>query len=162
MTNIKNINIDITTLKVYAIVNAANRTLLGGGGVDGAIHKAAGKELLTECYKIRQEKYPEGLPTGEAIITKGYNLPAKFIIHTPGPIWYGGDQQEAELLYSSYSNSLKLARDNNLKTIAFPAISTGTYGYPKEKANEIALKAINDFIKDNPETLDEIFLVEYK
>lgn len=161
MTKITNVRADITTLKVDAIVNAANRTILGGGGVDGAIHKAAGEDLRTECYKIRQEKYPEGVPTGEAVITKGYKLPANFIIHTPGPIWHGGDQGEAEILYNCYFNSLKLAKENNIKTIAFPAISTGAYEFPKEKAAEVANKAVNDFIENNPEAFDEIFFVEY-
>lgn len=152
---------DITDLAVDAIVNAANRTILGGGGVDGAIHKVAGEELREECYKIREEKYPEGVPTGEAVITKGYNLPAKHVIHTPGPIWEDGTQGEPELLYNCYYNSLKLAIDNKVNVIAFPEISTGAYGYPKDEAEKVAFKAISDFVKDYPASLEEIILVKY-
>lgn len=152
---------DITELDVDAIVNAANRTILGGGGVDGAIHKAAGEELREECYKIREEKYPEGVPTGEAVITKGYNLPAKYVIHTPGPIWKDGTQEEPELLYKCYYNSLEVAVENNVKVIAFPEISTGAYGYPKDKAEEVASKAISDFVEKHPAALEEIILVKY-
>ena len=134
---------DITKLQVDAIANAANTTLLGGGGVDGAIHRAAGPELLEECRKIG------GCPTGEARITKGYNLPAKFVIHTVGPVWYGGNNREAEKLASCYRNSLKLALENDIHTIAFPAISTGVYGYPIEQACRIALNEISSFLKES-------------
>lgn len=153
---------DITKLEVDAIVNAANRTILGGGGVDGAIHRAAGERLKEECFKIRTEKYPDGVPTGDVVITKGYNLPAKFVIHTPGPIWNDGSQGESELLYNCYYNSLKLADKNNIKTLAFPEISTGAYGYPKDKAEEVAIKAISDFIEENPKSFKEIILVRYE
>jgi len=141
--NIRVIQADITTLNVDAIVNAANRTLLGGGGVDGAIHRAAGPDLLKECKTLN------GCGTGEAKITKGYDLPASHVIHTVGPVWYGGDKGEAELLRNAYRNSLKLAAENNIYSIAFPAISTGIYGYPKDLAANIAVQTVREFLKNN-------------
>ena len=152
---------DITVLNVDAIVNAANSTLMGGGGVDGAIHKAAGSKLKEECKDIINSTFPNGLPTGEAVITKGYNLSAKYIIHTVGPIYRGGENGEEILLYNAYYNSLKVAEENQIKRIAFPNISTGAFRYPKDEAVLVRNKAISNFISNNPEFLQEIILVEF-
>lgn len=146
---------DITEEDVDAIVNAANPTLLGGGGVDGAIHRKGGPKILEECKKIG------GCKPGEAVITTGGNLKAKFVIHTVGPIWHGGNNKEDEILKNAYLNSLKIAKGNNLKTISFPSISTGAYGYPVELASKVALSAIIEFLKKEDFFL-EIRMVLFK
>jgi O-acetyl-ADP-ribose deacetylase (regulator of RNase III) len=135
---------DITKQKVDAIVNAANEALRGGGGVDGAIHRAAGPELLEECIQIG------GCPTGEARITKGYRLPARYVIHTVGPVWQGGDRGEPEKLAACYRNALKLAAGNGVRTIAFPGISTGVYGYPLDDATRLAITTVRDCLAELP------------
>ena len=140
---------DITEQKTDAIVNAANSTLMGGGGVDGAIHKKGGTEILEECKLIRKIKWPEGLPTGEAVVTSGGRLKAKMVIHTVGPIWKGGNEGETELLAKAYGNCLALALKMNIRSISFPSISTGAYGYPIGKASRIALSTVLDFIKEH-------------
>jgi O-acetyl-ADP-ribose deacetylase (regulator of RNase III) len=148
---------DITKQKTDAIVNAANSSLMGGGGVDGAIHRAGGPKILEECMKIR-EKQGE-CDTGEAVITTGGNLPVKYVIHTVGPIWEGGNRREPELLANCYKNSLKLAVENGIKTISFPSISTGAYGYPMDQAANVALKAVIDFLKKDDSLEDVIFVL---
>jgi len=136
---------DITSLEIDAIVNAANTSLLGGGGVDGAIHRKGGPQILNECMAIRQQQ--GGCPVGEAVITSGGLLPAKYVIHTVGPVWNGGNNNEKELLASAYVNSLKIAEEKKFESVAFPNISTGIYGFPKKPAAEIAIAAVSQFMK---------------
>jgi O-acetyl-ADP-ribose deacetylase (regulator of RNase III) len=144
---------DITALNVDAIVNAANSELVGGGGVDGAIHHAAGPRLLDECKTIRERQ--GGCPPGEAVITSGADLKAKFVIHAVGPIWYGGKENEDEVLASAYRNTLTLAVSNSVETIAFPNISTGIYRFPKKSAAEIAIREVKDFLS-NDDTIQKV------
>lgn len=141
MAKVNVIKDDITKVEVDAIINAANTTLMGGGGVDGAIHRAAGPALYRACERFH------GCPTGEARITSGFNLPAKFIIHTPGPVWHGGTHGEDQLLANSYRNSLALAEQNHCQTVAFPSISTGVYAFPLEQAAKIAIMTIKKFLQ---------------
>ena len=138
-------------------MNAANSSLLGGGGVDGAIHRAAGPALLAACKDLRKTRYHDGLSTGKAVITAGFNLPAKYVIHTVGPVWRGGRNNEAEQLTNCYKNSLDLCLDNDIKSIAFPAISTGVYGYPKKAAVAIVLPTVTKWLANHGDELTVIF-----
>ena len=149
---------DITKENVDAVVNAANGTSMGGGGVDGAIHRAGGPEIKKECEEIRRTQYPDGLPTGEAVITTAGKMPAKRVIHTVGPVYSRSGRSKAELLASCYRNSLRLAVENGLRTIAFPAISTGIYGYPLDEAAKVSSQAIENFLSSNL-SLQEVRLV---
>lgn len=149
-TKLTALRADLTTLAVDAIVNAANTSLMGGGGVDGAIHRAAGRELVNECATLN------GCHPGDAKITKGYKLPAKHVIHTVGPVWRDGTRHEAETLASCYRRSLEVAREHQLRTIAFPCISTGVYSYPPEQAAAVAVKTVRNVITEHPDAFDEI------
>jgi O-acetyl-ADP-ribose deacetylase (regulator of RNase III) len=149
---------DITEQGVDAIVNAANSTLLGGGGVDGAIHRKGGGRILEECQKLRASKFPHGLPTGEAVLTSGGELPAKYVIHTVGPICRGNSEPGSALLAACYRNSLSLAAGHHLRSVAFPAISTGAYGYPRENAAAVASTVIESFFRQ-PTSISEVRLV---
>jgi O-acetyl-ADP-ribose deacetylase (regulator of RNase III) len=152
---------DITREAVDAIVNAANSSLMGGGGVDGAIHRAGGPEILAACRRIRETEYPDGLPTGKAVITTGGQLPARFVIHTVGPIYGRNGGKDAELLADCYENSIALAAAHGLRTIAFPAISTGAYGYPKEEAEKVAQDAVERALAAHP-GIAEVVLVSFR
>jgi len=149
---------DVTDRNTEAIVNAANSTLMGGGGVDGAIHRKGGPKILEECKQIRATEWPNGLPTGKAVITSGGDLKARHVIHTIGPVWRGGIRGEPELLAEAYLNSLRLAVSKGLKTIAFPSISTGAYRYPIEKASRIALTTVKEFL-EKEDKLDKVVFV---
>ena len=153
MAQIEALKGDITKLKVDAIVNAANESLLGGGGVDGAIHRAAGRSLLEECKTLN------GCETGQSKITKGYNLPAKYVIHAVGPVWHSGNKNERELLKSCYNTALNLAKENGIKTIAFPAISCGVYHFPLEEACNIATDTVREFIIKN-DCLEKVIFID--
>lgn len=152
---------EISAQQTDAIVNAANWTLLGGGGVDGAIHKRGGAEILAACQEIRRTKFPNGLPTGEAVITTGGNLSARFVIHTVGPIYGRNDDKDSELLANCYRNSLRLAEEHKLTSIAFPSISTGAFGYPRDEAAQIVSTTIAEFLRQNS-TIQEIRLVFFQ
>jgi O-acetyl-ADP-ribose deacetylase (regulator of RNase III) len=150
---------DITDGEADAIVNAANSSLMGGGGVDGQIHRKGGSKILEECKRIRATEWPDGLPTGKAVITSGGNLKAKHVIHTVGPVWLGGFHVEAELLKQAYKNSLRLAVAKGLKTIAFPSISTGAYGYPIEDASRIAVRTVKEFLEKEDKLEKVVFVL---
>lgn len=154
---------DITELEADAVVNAANSSLMGGGGVDGAIHRKGGPQILEECKRIRTKEWPNGLPTGKAVITSGGNLKAKHVIHTVGPVWQGGNRNEPELLKEAYLNSLRLAVSKQLRTIAFPSISTGAYGYPIEEASRTALATVKQFLleKDKLDVVTFVLFTEH-
>lgn len=149
---------DITALQIEAIVNAANPMLMGGSGVDGAIHRAAGPRLHEACMEIKGNPR---CPTGEARLTDGFELPAQYIIHTVGPVYYGGQGDEEQLLYNAYYNSMQLAYDNGIREIAFPAISTGVFGYPPDKADIVAHRAVNDCLRQHPKHFRRIVFVQY-
>ncbi|MBI4258543.1 MAG: O-acetyl-ADP-ribose deacetylase [Thaumarchaeota archaeon] len=158
-TKIRIIQGDITDQKTDAIVNAANSSLMGGGGVDGAIHRRGGPRILEECRKIRAAEWPSGLPTGKAVITTGGNLKTRHVIHTVGPVWKGGNRGEPDLLAEAYRNSLKLAASKGLKSIAFPSMSTGAYGYPVEEACRIALKSVREFLEKENGLQEVVFVL---
>jgi O-acetyl-ADP-ribose deacetylase (regulator of RNase III) len=150
---------DITEMETDAIVNAANSSLMGGGGVDGAIHRKGGPRIFEECKKIRAADWPEGLPTGKAVITSAGNLRARYVIHTVGPVWHGGNRGEPELLAEAYQNSLRIAVFNGLETVAFPSISTGAYGYPVVDASRVALKTVKNFLEKEDKLSEVVFVL---
>lgn len=150
---------DLTDEAVDAVVNAANASLMGGGGVDGAIHRRGGPAILDACKVVRRDQYPDGLPTGQAVVTTGGNLPARHVIHTVGPVWRGGNAGEPDLLADAYRNALEQARRHGLRTVAFPSISTGIFGFPIERAAPIALGVAAGAVRQHPEAFDEIRFV---
>jgi O-acetyl-ADP-ribose deacetylase (regulator of RNase III) len=150
---------DITEQETDAIVNAANSSLLGGGGVDGAIHRRGGPSILEECKDLRRTEYRDGLPTGDAAATTAGNLPARYVIHTVGPVWRGGAKGEPELLARAYRRSLEVAAERDARTLAFPSISTGAYGYPAERAARIALRTVAEYLRNHPYQFDEVRFV---
>jgi O-acetyl-ADP-ribose deacetylase len=152
---------DVTEQQVDAVVNAANSTLLGGGGVDGAIHRRGGPAILDQCRAIRRTRYPDGLPTGDAVATTGGDLPARWVIHTVGPVWQGGGAGEAGLLASAYRTSLERARECGARSVAFPSISTGVYGYPLGEAAPLALSTVAAYLLEHPGVLDEVRVVAF-
>ncbi len=158
-TNVVVIQGDITEQDTDAIVNAANSSLMGGGGVDGAIHRKGGPRILEDCKKIREAQWPNGVPAGKAVITKGGKLKARYVIHTIGPVWRGGNHGEADILKRAYSNSLELAVSKGLKTIAFPSISTGAYGYPIEESVKIALITVKEFLEQRNDIRELVFVL---
>ena len=149
---------DITEEKVDAVVNAANSSLMGGGGVDGAIHRRGGEAIHEGCLALRKEKYPDGLPTGQAAVTEAGNLPCRYVIHTVGPVWHGGGSGEAEKLAGAYTESLKRAAELDLESVAFPSISTGVYGYPKDKAAGVSFGAVKAFLAENRRPAKVLFV----
>ncbi|GIV59603.1 MAG: O-acetyl-ADP-ribose deacetylase [Rhodothermaceae bacterium] len=158
-TTLRLVQGDITEQDVEAVVNAANSSLMGGGGVDGAIHRRGGPRILAACRQIRTEQYPDGLPAGEAVITTAGELPARWVIHTVGPIWTGGGNGEEKILAAAYRNSLALAHQHGLRTVAFPSISTGAYGFPITLAAPIALRTVRDEVQARPGAFDEVRFV---
>ena len=150
---------DITEQDVDALVNAANSSLMGGGGVDGAVHRKGGPEVLAECKRVREFEWPEGLPSGKAVITTGGRLRARYVIHTVGPVWEGGRRNEAKVLASCYVNSLALAVKRGIGSVAFPSISTGAYGYPIVEASRVALSAVKNFVEEKGKPADVVFVL---
>jgi len=158
-TKIRLVQGDITDQDADAVVNAANSSLMGGGGVDGAIHRRGGPAILEECKRIRQEDWPNGLPAGKAVITTGGSLKARHVIHTVGPVWSGGRSGEAEALGECYSNSLRIATQEGLRSVAFPSISTGAYGYPIREASRVALKAVRSYVESEGAPVEVTFVL---
>jgi O-acetyl-ADP-ribose deacetylase (regulator of RNase III) len=158
-TRVRLVRGDITDQEVDAVVNAANSSLMGGGGVDGAIHRRGGPAILEACKEIRRRQWPDGMPMGEAVITTGGRLRARYVIHTVGPVWKGGNENEPEILASCYRNSLSIAGGHAIRSIAFPSISTGAYGYPVEEASRVALRTVKDFVEKEGRPAEVVFVL---